>query len=122
MRSKLVIAFAVIAVPAMLYWIGTVTYAQYKTRHTWVEYYIPARYTGWVTIKYGVKSASAIESETDGLAGNYLVTIPDNGYLETRSPRYADFHQERFYWYDTNGNPINETTTPLSRSVSIKER
>jgi hypothetical protein len=58
------------------------------------DIYIPRSYEGWVSIRYGVPGAPAID-QADGVE---QVAIPDSGALETSDPLHTGWRRTRYFW------------------------
>ena len=95
--KRLAIAAAILLGVPVVAFVAVFNYRAYKASKTFVEYHVPKGYRGWVAIRYGVSSAAPLPFAADFIGGTYTVTIPSSGYLETSSPMYPGFHQERYY-------------------------
>ena len=62
-------------------------------------YYLPEGFEGWVTIRYSVADAPALE-EKDGVLQFH---IPDNGILETSDALVVGWRRDDYFWQDSNG-------------------
>lgn len=74
-----------------------------RARATYVAYYIPEGYAGWVTVKFNIKKSPPIPFITKGDGGIYKILVPKDGVFLTSSPFYAEKHRTRYYHAGKNG-------------------
>ena len=58
------------------------------------DYYLPAGFEGWVTVKYGVPGAAPLAAKE----GVLQVVISDSGYVETATPLDEGWGRDRYFW------------------------
>ncbi len=59
------------------------------------RFLIPDNYIGWVRIEFEVPGAPPLPKE----AGEYVITIPANGILQTSSPEQYGWAHDHYYYY-----------------------
>ena len=108
-RKKLAIAAAIVVGLPIVGFVAVFNYRDYKASKTFIEYHVAKGYRGWVAIRYGVASAPPLPFAATFIGGMYTITIPASGYLETSSPMYPGFHQERYYDGDSLVDGLDRT-------------
>lgn len=74
-----------------------------KAKATIVAYYIPEKYTGWITVKFNVKKSPAVPFIKKGEGGIYKIVVPENGVVSTSSALYEGKHLTKYYRYGKKG-------------------
>lgn len=63
------------------------------------DYYFPAGYSGWVSIKYQVPGAPPLEQAD----GRWQLHLPDSGYLVTSTPLETGWGRDRYFFASDTG-------------------
>lgn len=63
------------------------------------DYYLPANFEGWVTIRHSMPNAPALPAK-DGVL---QIVVPDSGVVHTASPWDYGWGRDRYFWRDSTG-------------------